>query len=214
MTPLTKKILAAVTVCVLAFVAYYGTYLPLQKSQSFIGTIRAMGGVRSLEELERLFSLALDIPSPIGHEELVRNMSTEIVSFVGRGGTAPAIEEELSKFVTRYFAPIITRGKGMSFEQDIYILGTLQRMVYQHTGKKEYLDAAEQYFLQGLELGPRRPQFLYALSDIYLIKQDVPRLKKVTEQIHEQWPGDARAAAILEAIQAVTSTPAASTKKK
>ncbi len=212
MNSLNKKILAVVAVCVLAFVAYYGTYLPLQKSQSFIATIRAMGSVRSLEELERAFSAVLDIPSPIGHEELVRNMSTEIVSFVGRGGVAPAVEEELSKFVVRYFSPIITRGKGMSFEQDIYIVGTLQRMVYQHTGKKEYLDAAEQYFLQGLQLGPRRPQFLYALSDIYLIKQDVPRLKKITEQIHEQWPGDARASAILDAIKVVTSSVPKATK--
>ncbi len=206
MTPLTKKILAVVAVCVLAFVAYYGTYLPLQKSQSFISTIRGVGGAHSLEEFERLFASSLDIPSPIGHEELVRNMATEIVGFVGRGGTAPAVEEEIAKFVVRYFTPIIARGRGMSFEQDLYILGTLERMVYQHTRKKEYLDTAEQYFLQGLQFGPKRPQFLYALSDIYLIKQDVARLKKITEQIHKQWPEDARASAILDAIKEVTSS--------
>lgn len=211
MHDVVKKIVAGAAVLVLGYVAYYGTYLPLQKSEVFIATVRGMGTVRSVEEFANRFSVPLGIPSPVGHEELVRNMATEIVGLVGSGGTTPEVKEALTKFVARSFAPMVAYGKGMSFGQDLYILGTLHRMVFQSTNKREYLDAAEQYFLKAFELGPRRPQPLYALLDVYLVKQDAGRVQKLAEQIHAQWPSDTRAISILDAIKGMS---ASSTKPK
>ena len=208
-----KKIAAVVGVLVVGYVAYYGSYLPLRKSETFIATVRGLGTVRSVEELAQRFSAPLGIPSPIGHEELVRNMATEMVGLVGGGGTTPEVKEALASFVVSSFAPIIAYGKGMSFGQDLYILGTLNRLVFQSTNKKEYLDVAEQYFIKAFELGPRSQQPLYALLDIYLVKQDAGRVQKLAEQIRAQWPSDTRVAAILEAI-AQTKTQASSTKPK
>ncbi|MBI2623025.1 MAG: hypothetical protein HYW65_00405 [Candidatus Liptonbacteria bacterium] len=211
MNPTLNKIAAILGVLVLGVVAYYGTYLPFQKSRTFINTIRGMGGARSIEEFKKMFDAPLRIPSPIGQEELVRNMASEIVGLVGKGSTNPEIEEELLKFVAQHFEPFVASGKGMSFGQDLYILGTLHRIVYQHTKKAEYLDAAEGYFLRALELGPKRPQSLYTLLDIYLAKQDVARVKQIAGQINRQWPTDARVSEILKVVQqaeAASSSPA------
>jgi hypothetical protein len=215
MTPLAKKISAVVAVIALAFLAYYGTFLPFQKSTRFIATVRSMGGVRSVEDFEQMFAAVLRIPSPIGQEELVRNMATEVTGFVSRGATQPAIEEELVRFVEEFFAPIVARGKGMSFGQDLYILGTLNRLVYWHTKKPHYLDAAERYYAKGVELGPNRPQPLQGLLDVAILKNDAERAKLVAERIYTLWPTDSRIEAVLQAIQVATSSlPSTNAGKK
>lgn len=213
MTSITRKSIAGIIVAAVAFLAYYGTYLPYHKSEVFIETIRGMSGARSVEEFKKMFSMPLDIPSPSGQEELVRNMASEITGFVGRGTTSPEIEEDVIAFVERYFDPIIQRGKGMSFGQDLYILGTLQRIAYQHSKKAEHLVAAEKYFIKGLELGPRRPQFLYGLLDLSIIGGNGARVGRLAEQIHAQWPTDARVSELLRVLSGVaSSTKATSTK--
>ncbi|MBM3256805.1 MAG: tetratricopeptide repeat protein [Candidatus Liptonbacteria bacterium] len=216
MSSTIKKVISIIAVLFLAFIAYYGSYLPYEKSHSFIRTVRGMNGARSLEEFKDLFRVPLDIPSPIGQEELVRNMASEVASFISQGSSSAEIEEELVYFVEEYFNPIVAREKGMSFEQDLYILSTLRRILFNHTKKAGHLDAAEKYFLKGLELGPRRPQFLYGLLDVYLIRRDAERSKLLADQIYAQWPSDNRVAELLKAIEAgvITSSTATSTKKK
>ena len=212
MTLTTRKIVAGVITAALVFLAYYGTYLPYHKSKVFIATIRGMGGARSVEEFKKLFSIPLDITSPIGQEELVRNMASEVTGFIGRGTTSPEIEEDLTKFVEGYFSPFIERGKGMSFGQDLYILGTLQRIVYQHSKNAEHLTAAGRYFAKGLELGPRRPQFLYGLLDVSILEGNRERVVRLAEQIHAQWPGDARVNELLKVLAGTSSPTPTSTK--
>ncbi len=212
MSSALKKGIAIIGCLLLVFVAYYGTYLPLQKSRSFIRTVRSMSGARSVGEFKALFDIPLQIPSPIGQEELVRNMTSEIASFIGRGASNTGVEEELAAFAENYFTPIIARGKGMSFEQDLYIIGSLKKILYERTQKSEYLDAAEKYFLEGRQLGPKRPQFLYSLLDVYLLKKDIARVKILADQIHAQWPADSRITNLLGAIKETTTTASTSVK--
>ena len=215
MSATTKKIVAGVIVAFLASLAYYGTYLPYHKSISFIKTVRSMGGARSIEEFKRLFSGPLDIPSPIGQEELVRNMASEVTGFVGGGQSSVDVEEDLTQFAEEYFDPVVKKGKGMSFGQDLYILGTLHRIVYQHSKNAEHLSAAERYFLKGLELGPRRPQFLYGLLDVSLLQGNGERVLRLATQIHKQWPTDTRVNDILRVLaENAAAMAATSTKKK
>lgn len=192
MNPILKKILASLGVILLAFIAYYGSYLPMRKSQIYISTVRSMGGARSVDEFIKLFDIPFNIPSPIGQEELVRNLTTEITGFVSRGASAVEVEKDLVAYAERRFEPIIARGRGMSFEQNLYILGTLHLIMFQHTKDINELNVSERYFTKGLELGPRRPQFLYGMFDVKRMRGDLLGAKETVEKIISLWPADAR----------------------
>jgi hypothetical protein len=78
----------------------------------------------------------------------------------------------------------------MSFEQDMYVMGAMNEFAFVKTKDVKYLNAADYYYSKGLELGPKRPQFLYGMFDIYRIVGDVNNAEKIAGQILSQWPGD------------------------
>lgn len=189
MNPIAKKIIGISATVFILLLAYYGTYLPLRKSQAFIGALRSLNSVRSLADFERAVSVPLDMPSPIGQEELVRNASNIVLNLIQQNDR-PELVSELVNYIGSYYRPIIDRGRGMSFEQNIYILGALNEMAYIKTKQAKFLEAAKDYFDKGLKLGPKRPQFLYGLFDIYRMEGNVSGAKTVAEQILRQWPND------------------------
>ncbi|MCR4328824.1 MAG: hypothetical protein NUV53_04970 [Patescibacteria group bacterium] len=209
MSPILKKIIAIVATLGLVYIAYYGSYLPLHKAQEYIRTMQGLDTVRTIDELERAFSVPLDLPSPIGQEELVRNTATNVASSLARGVSDPEIAQELIRFVESYFEPIVLRGRGMSFGQDLYILGSLHRIAYDQGNDPVHLDAAIRFFSQGLDLSPQRPQFLYALLDVVRLKGDGESALAIAQQINAQWPNDGRIAAFLRDLNEAiaSSTP-------
>ena len=60
------------------------------------------------------------------------------------------------------------------------------------TKEVKYLSAAHDYFEQGLLLGPKRPQFLYGMFDVYRIEGNIAGVQAVAQQILAQWPRDER----------------------
>lgn len=197
--PLVKKIIAGVGVCVLAFLAYYGSYLPLAKSQAFIRTLRESANFRTLEDFESGFSAVLDIPAPIGHEELVRNTAGLVLQFVHTNLTAtPEIIKAMVDYIERYFAPIVERGRGMSFSQDLYLLGNINETAYVKTRVPSYLEKAHRYYYTGLQMSGKRPQFLYGLFDVFRLAGDAAQARLVGDQILAQWPADERTRQALE----------------
>jgi tetratricopeptide (TPR) repeat protein len=189
MNPTLKKFLCIVAVAFLLSVAYYGNYLPLRKSQLYIYTLRNLNSARSLQDLERIISTPLDAPSPIGQEELVRNTANIFMGFAQQSDNNASIDDFMG-FIGKYYKPIIDRGRGMSFEQNLYILGAMNEFAFVKTKQMKYLEAASEYYSKGLEFGPKRPQFLYGVFDIYRIEGNVDGAKKIAEQILSQWPDD------------------------
>ncbi|MBI2033519.1 MAG: O-antigen ligase family protein [Candidatus Liptonbacteria bacterium] len=188
-----KKVIAIVVAAVILAVAYYGSYLPLRKSQMFISALNSDRKIQSLDEFKKVFSAPLDVPSPIGQEELVRNLGNVILNLVSQsGGSRPEVAGELIKYLESYFDPVIERGRGMSFEQDLYILGALNELAFIQTKQTQYLVSAKRYFSKALELGPKRPQALYGMFDIYRIEGNTEEAKIIGEQILTQWPDDNR----------------------
>ena len=115
---------------------------------------------------------------------------------------------EMVRYIESYYEPIIKRGRGMSFGQNVYILGIINEYAFIKTGDKKYLEAAEKYFKQGQTLGPKRPQGLYGLLDIYKLKGDLVELKKVADQVLSQWPEDAMTRKTVDEILKVATTTA------
>lgn len=193
MNKATKKIIAlAISVAVLS-IAYYGSYLPLRKAQMFIDTLKGfqVQPASSLEDLEARLSVPLDYPSPIGQEELVRNTANSVLSFVQRApdATSTAI---LINFLTTYYDPILSRGKGMSFGQDLYLMGAINEVAFVNTKVVAFLAAAQAYYEEAEALGPERPQPLYGLFDVYRTEGNVSSTARVANKILSLWPADTK----------------------
>lgn len=187
----SKEIIAVVISLFIVFVAWYGSYLPMRKAETYISTLQGMqtNPVSSLNDLEKRLSAPLDAVSPIGQEELVRNTANSVLGFVQQNQN-PTSTAELIRFVTSYFDPILAREKGMSFGQDLYLMGAINETAYTSTGNQTYLDAAQKYYSEGEALGPNRPQPLYGLFDVYRMEGDTPDAITVGSKILTNWPTD------------------------
>jgi len=212
MTKTTKQAVAIIISIFVVGTAVYGSYLPMRKAEMFIATLQGLRSspVSSLNELESRLSVPLDYPSPIGQEELVRNTANNILGFISQGAD-PTSTAILISFLDNYYAPIIASGKGMSFGQDLYLMGAINETAYARTGNPAYLVSAQKYYEEGVALGPNRPQSLYGLFDVYRAEGNVTSTTAIAEKILSNWPTDANIAASLQAFtKAVASTsPAA-----
>jgi hypothetical protein len=184
----------------------------MRKAEIFIATLKGLQSspVSSLSELRQRFSVPLDYPSPVGQEELVRNTANNILSFISSGGDATSTAFLVS-FLNSYYDPIIAQGKGMSFGQDLYLLGAINETAYAHIGNPTYLMAAQKYYEEAEALGPNRPQSLYGLFDIYRAEGNVASTTVIANKIMANWPTDTTIMpglqAFLKVAAVVTSTP-------
>ncbi len=201
-------IVIIVSAAILA-IAAYGTYLPLAKSQVFIATLQSFQTQppSSLRDLEARLGAPLDYPSPIGQEELVRNTANSILGFLQRGPDATTTAA-LVGFLNTYYDPIIVRGRGMSFGQDVYLEGAVNEIAFAQTGNLAYAQDSIKYYSLGHELGPDRPQVLYGLFDMYRAIGDVANTKMIASEILANWPSDTRVAQSLAQFLSASSTPA------
>lgn len=204
MSPEIKKAIAGLIVIFIVIVGYFGSYLPMVKSMLFISAIQSFSGVRTIQDLEKNFSMPLDFYSPIGQEELVRNTTNTIVNILQNVSDPKGIVH-LVNYVESYYNPIIERGKGMSFGQNLFVLGTINEVSFIRTGDKKYLTAAENYFKKEIVLGSKRPQGLYGLLDVYKFEDNKDAFKNVADQILGQWPNDSRTKKMVDEFLKTTS---------
>lgn len=189
MTATVRQIIAIAATAVMLWVGYYGSYLPLRKSQIFIEVVRSDTAPNSLEDLESRMARPLDYFSPIGQGELVRNSASSILGLIRQLEDKKAIAS-LIGFIEQYYAPIIAKPRGMSFGQDLYILGAMNELALVKTREAGYLEKARSYFGRSIELAPRRPQSLYGVFDTLRFQGDMEGARKIGEQILSQWPQD------------------------
>jgi hypothetical protein len=209
-----QRVIAVIIVAAIFGIAVYGSYLPMRKAQMFITTLQGLqtqqGEATSLQDLENKLSVPLDYPSPIGQEELVRNMANSVLSFVQEGGGATSTEDLIS-YMNSYYDPILSQGKGMSFGQDLYLEGAINEIAFAETGDPTYLQAAQQWYLEGNQLGPNRPQPLYGLFDVYRAEGDTTDTIAVGTTILKNWPSDTSIQQAMALYTDMASSTASST---
>lgn len=209
-----RQTIGVVVVAAILGVAYYGSYLPLTKAQSYIATLQDFQSKppTSLQDLEARLSPSLDAPSPIGQEELVRNAANSILGLVQRGVDASSTAGLIS-YLNSYYDPIISQGKGMSFGQDVYLEGAINEIAFAHTGDPTYLLAAKQNYLMGEALGPNRPQPLYGLFDVYRAMGDATDTTIIAQKILANWPTDVNIGPALQQFLGSVKSAKPSTAK-
>jgi len=210
------RVVAVIIVAAILGIALYGSYLPMRKAQMFIATLQGLqtqqGQATSLQDLENKLSTPLDYPSPIGQEELVRNMANSVLSFVQQGGDTTSTAALIS-FLDSYYDPILNAGKGMSFSQDLYLEGAVNEIAFAQTGNPTYLIAAQKWYQEGVTLGPNRPQSLYGLFDVYRAESDASGTIAVGTTILHNWPTDTNVQQAMAVFSAMVSSTPTSTKK-
>lgn len=215
MNDTSKKIIAiAVSVAVLA-ISYYGSYLPLRKAQMFIATLQGLQTTppTSLSDLTTRLSVPLDYPSPIGQEELVRNTANSVLNFVQQSPDATSTAG-LIDFLMSYYDPILAKGAGMSFGQDLYLVGAINEVAFARTGGTVFLADAQKYYQEGILLGPNRPQPLYGLFDVYRAEGDASDTLAVADKILMNWPSDTTVQMAVAQFEASSTAAAAHTATK
>ncbi len=202
MQPLIRKTIGVTLAAMLVALAYLGSFLPMRKSAAFIRGMRAVETISANDKLtpelfESIMSGPLLAPSPIGQEELVRQATGMVLDLI-QGGTAEP--ERLVNFAESFYTPIIERGRGMSFSQDLYVLGLMHQAALMKTRDGRHLAATIAYFEKGLRLSPDRPQFLYGLFDAYRLVGDFEKAREVGERIANNWSSDERVQGVLEEL--------------
>jgi len=192
-----QKIVALLAGLGILFVAYFGSYRPFEKSRLFIRALTTPPP--NLQDIQARFSQALDYPSPIGQEELVRNTAATLFHILQNTQDPDAIAS-LMRHIENYYRPIISSGRGTSFNQNLYLLGLSNEIALMKTRNPEYFVAAREYFLEGRRRSPRRPQFLLGMFDIHLFERNTKAAKAVGEEILRYWPTDKRTRRTLQAI--------------
>jgi len=211
MSRTSKQIIAVVLVAVILVIAWWGSYTPMRKAEMFIATLQGLQTTpaTSIQELVTRISAPLDYPSPIGQEELVRNMANNILNLVQRSSDATTTAQFMA-ILNHYFDPIVAQGKGMSFGQDLYLLGAINETAFVQTHNPEYLLGAQKYYEEAVSLGPNRPQALYGLYDIYRFEGNVASTTVIVQKILSQWPTDQNVkqgyADFMTQMQRATST--------
>ena len=203
------KVAAVIIVAAILGIAYYGSYLPMRKAQMYIATLQALqtpaGAATSLPDLESKLAVPLNAPSPIGQEELVRNMANSVLGFIQQGCNA-STTASLIGFMNSYYDPILQNGKGMSFGQDLYLEGAINEVAFATTGDPAYLAAAQQWYQEGVALGPNRPQSLYGLFDVERAENNASGTIAVGTAILHDWPTDTRIQAAMQQFLNTTSS--------
>jgi hypothetical protein len=210
-----KQSAAVVASVLILVVAWYGNYLPLQKSQNFITATRNVENARTFDQFIATMSVPLDSGGPIGQEELVRNLTSVVLNVLrSPSGKDARLTDAILKYVHKYYDPILARGRGMSFEQDLYLMGLANQIAFTQTKNEVYYNAALSYFLYGNKLGPQRPQTLYGLFDLYRLTNNKAGMQAVGAQILQLWPNDPTVRQILNDLNKPAATSSKPVQKK
>ncbi len=198
---LKKFISLAATVCLVG-VAYYGTWLPLQKSQAYVAGLQGRRAIKSWDDFTTTFTPALARVSPIGQEELVKNFGSLVQSLLGLNSQSrPEVAAVVLKYYGQFMDPLVARGRGLSYGQTIYVAAAVQQTAYEATGGEQFAKAAEQLYRRGLEYSPHRPQYLYGLLKIYEKSNRKEEARRIAQEILSFWPTDDEVRQALKGLQ-------------
>lgn len=175
-------IIALIILAVLLIV--FGAILPWKKSQLYINTLTDMQSGRSYttEQFKDRTGKVINFYSPIGQEEVVKFLSSEILIVVYQKG----FSEQASRFLVGYMDKYLFKNN----VRHLLMNGDLHKILWINFGNEEDFKKAEEYFKKAYEIGPNLPPVLYDLFELYRFKGDGENMKKIGEEILKYWPDD------------------------
>lgn len=188
MKPELKQIIAIFGLIFILTMIFYGSYLPYQKSKSFISAMQAFqrGEIKNIDDFFKNASKPLDTKSPIGQEEITKQFVNYFSGLISQNNNSQ-ITDFLMNYIKKYYEPILEKGRALSFNQYLYSVATLNLTAYNQTKNENYFKEAKKYFELSYGLAPKRPQSLYGMFDICQIEKNKECIKKFGEEILSYW---------------------------
>lgn len=177
----TKNIITVVLIVLAVASLIYGAYFPFVKARRYITSLNTLASVNSLESFYAHFDRVLLHPSPVGQEEAVKYLGSDISGFVARGDQP----EEVARALVAYIEPHLFRNN----VRHLLMGGRLYEMLWRgYDGKEEDFLKAERYYLEARAIGPKLPPVLYALHDLYGAAGQTEKRAEVRDAIIRLWP--------------------------
>lgn len=180
--------------------AYFGSYLPLRKSQMFIETHMNAPKVRSLQDFTAMFDKVLGFYSPVGQDEIVANYLGTVNGIIGQQSEEKIIRALVLQ-AEAYTRPIIESEKGLNLSQTMVSMGMVYKTAAGKLNDRAYFEKAVKVFENGLSYSPHRPIFLYNLFELYYAVGDKENTKKIGERILMDWPQEEKVRDIMKALK-------------
>ena len=196
-----KKFIAISATIIILIAMYLGAYLPLKKSQRYIGAILAFQSnkIRSLQDFNATFDSVLNFYSPIGQDETISyyfGILANVISHQDNKEMILALTERAEDLME----PVIKAGKGFGYSQNLYNFAVFYKIAALKLESDVYLQKSIDLFNEGLKNSPGRYIFLEGLFDLYRIKGDTAKMKEIGGTILKHWPDKENVKQALETL--------------
>ena len=167
---------------------YFGSILPLQKSRSFINSISQLGLAKNIGEVKKILGSALDFYSPVGQEEIVRFIGSQMAGIIN-----PQQQEQVMRELVSYIEQYIFKNNS----KHLLTMALSYERLFLSYKNPEDLEKTKNYYQKVLALSQKSPQALYGLFGIYQAQKDYDNAKKISEIILKYWPNDEKIKKII-----------------
>ena len=195
-----KIIIATIISLLMIYLVYAGSYLPIRKGQFFISAYSSQP--KSLDDFNNIYNQAIDFYSPIGKDEVISSWMGVVLDLLTSSKSPPnrAVADDLIRQSGDRMIPIIKKGSGFLYSQNLYKLGLIYKTGATMFQDQNYLNQAISVLELGLKSSPLRPIFLYNLFELYYYKHDVSGLKATGEVILKYWPQETQVKQVVDSL--------------
>lgn len=163
---------------------YFGAYKPWVKARTYTSVQRNLPSYRTLDEFIMNYDKAFDYSSPIGQEEVIKFVASQIENMIQNQNQT----EEASLLLVEYIEEQILPGNIVHLLQ----VGGMYSILYDRFRRDEYFNKAEDYYLKTIEIAPNIPHPLYSLYELYKESGQEDKMNEIKNKILEFWPGENR----------------------
>ncbi len=195
--PITKKIIAFAVIIYALYFFWFGSVLPVIKACLFRPAAESLKNGTAFNDFADRFYRLLNFFSPVGQAESAGELGSSVLNILLNSRD---LQKEnaaiLIKFSESYLNPVIDAKNG-HLAKNIFIMANTYYVAGSRFDEKDWLDKAERFYLKGLEVSPGRPEFLYALFDLYNAAGDKEKANDIGKEILAIWPNDDQIKAIM-----------------
>lgn len=182
-----KIIIAFIITAILLTFIYFGSFLPLKKSQSYINAVKGSSQIRSVQDFNKLFGKTLDFYSPVGHGEVVYAYLNILIN-IAQNQQNKEIIDILLKEADKQMEPILEQNKGNAFFQSLQSYALLYELAGNKFQDMNYYQKAAGIYEIALKHSPGRQNLLYGLFRSYNALGNKEKIKETAEIINKYWP--------------------------
>ena len=194
-----KQMIALLVTAMALALLYLSAYLPYVKGSLYISALSEVQSATTLQDFITPFETAFNFWSPIGEPEEVRFFANNTLGMLTN--QKQQLPETVATALVDYTVQKLNSNplgaKGLNYSQSILIEASILSAYGQEYKQASALQKAEELYQEGLQLSPKRPQFLYGLFSLYLAEGNAAAAKPIGEEILKYWPDDQNVAGIV-----------------